>query len=385
MKTSFKFLALLSGAAVFSASTIFAVTTDPVGYVTVAFPADTDTNTAMPLARPAVYSGEINSISGSVITLKGTPSFTASEFVYSSEVQPNYYYAIVTSGAVDLAGQPTSSSLEGSVFPITENDTGAITLDLGGMSLADLDEASVDGIGDTIRIAPYWSLGTLFSDGGSLDPSPSFTPVTSILFADNDSAGINLASSATYFYYSGTAAGGPGWRKVGSAPTIVFDDQPLSPDSYFTVRNSSANPASLVVAGNVPVTAFRTILNSIADNIPQDNFISLAMPTDVTLAESQLVESGAFIGSSSFTPVDTLLVFDSAATGLNKSTSSTFFYYTGTVAGGSGWRKVGSAPTLIFDNDAVLKAGEGFIIRKAAQPSAGSLSWAITPPYSSSL
>ncbi|HEX7261603.1 MAG TPA: TIGR02597 family protein, partial [Luteolibacter sp.] len=109
--------------------------TTPVGYVSIAVPANADSTVTAPLTRPTLYAGASSSISGDIV---GASGLTASAFVASA------CYLKVTSG-----------SLDGAFFPITENTTSTITVDAGATTLQSLGFAS----GNTFKVIPYWTLG----------------------------------------------------------------------------------------------------------------------------------------------------------------------------------------------------------------------------------
>jgi len=373
-KTTWRALAIAPLAA-------FAATTDPMGGIVVNCPDSSDTRIALPFYRPPVFEGVVNSYSGNVITFSGTPGFAADQFVYEEGVQSNTYFVLVMSGEVDGEGQPAGASLEGSIFAITGNATDSVTVDLNGGSLSGLQQASVDASGDIVQIIPYWTLNTLFPEGEGFAASSTFTPSAVFMFPDMASAGTDLSTSDIFFYYSGVAAGGEGWRRSGSSPLTKFDDQVLTNEISYIVRNNSGSAFDVMISGSVPMAAYRTPLNTLAADVPQDNAIALNFPVDTTLSESQLFESGAFEGSATFTPADILLVYDNAAVGQNKSSSEVYFYYTGLAAGGPGWRKQGDSPLTIHDNEPVFSAGKGFVIRKGAQPAPQSSIWTAAPPY----
>jgi uncharacterized protein (TIGR02597 family) len=338
------------------------VSTPPVGVMSYAIPANTDVLMSSPLHRDAVFTGPIVSVSGSQINVGGSPAWTPNQFAYVQGTQPNTYYVQVLTG-----------TMRGAYFTVTANTASQLTVDLNGETLAALTSS------DRVSVIPYWTLSTLFPVGGGFPGSPSFTPVTEVQFVSLNGVGTNLATTDIFFYYTGTAAGGAGWRRSGSPPTTKFDNTIFLPDAPYRIRNRSS-VINLSHLGNAPVAGHRTTVGTLAPSRIQDNFVTLMSAADTTLANSGLISSGAFAGSPSFTPVDTLLVFNNQAPGLNKAPSSLYFYYTGTAAGGPGWRKSGSPPTTLFNNE-VLKSQDGFIIRKASSSSPQLSSWSYVPTY----
>lgn len=97
-------------------------------------------------------------------------------------------------------------------------------------------------------------------------------------------------------------------------------------------------------------------------------------PSDITLNNLGLIESGAFTPSASTLGTvrkDTLLVFNNAASGFNKAPSATYYYLTN--ASTQGWRS-----TTAGTNDVgttVIPAAVGYVIRKATNGTTGSQFW----------
>lgn len=343
------------------------VTTDPVGYIATTIPSKSDAFISAPLHRDAVFAGAVTATDVSVLAFDTSSGWSANQFTYASGQQSDHYYIIFRSG-----------SRRGSYFTIISNTNSSVTVDLNGDSLASVVP------GDQVEIIPYWTLATLFPVGGanSFPQSSTFTPAASILMPDLTSAGINLSSSASYYYYSGTLQGGPGWRKFGS-PSVIVNDTVLTPDMPFTIRNSTSSAISLYNIGAAPMAGHSSIVGTVSANKAQDNAVALNSAAAVTLANSGLYKSdgsGAILGSSTFTPVDSIFFFDSSATGLNKSSSASYYYYTGTLQGGPGWRKFG-APSVIVDSTVNLEPGQGYVIRKRAQSAPATVDWSFTADY----
>ena len=342
---------------------------NPVGFYNFTFLGNSDTIFSPPMSRSYVFQGGIASVSGTdgqVITVgsQDTPSFVENEFVYQEGVQSDTFYVRITSG-----------TKAGMFYTIDSNTASTLTLDLAGDVI---DDGSIIA-GDTFQIIPYWTLNTLFPDGAGIHPSPTFFPQSTVLIPDNTTTGINLIPNEIYFYYSGTSFGGSGWRKTGDVSTIQ-NDFVIFPDSYIIVRNPNLGDTVLDSMGDVPIHALSTPINILAANTPQDNFVSFTVPEPMTLSESQLFESGAFEGSPTLFPVDTLGVFDNMLRQQNKIFSEIYFYYTGDSFGGPGWRKTGDVLT-IHDTTQIFKPGHGYVIRKAAQVDPNTFIWSYLPPY----
>jgi uncharacterized protein (TIGR02597 family) len=307
----------------------------PVGAFVRAAAAAGDTLVSVTLARPAVARATVASVAGGVITAAGTPGWTANAFVSSAT-----HHVRALSGA-----------LRGHYFIVTANGSATLTVDAAGLDLGQL------AAGDAVEVAPFWTLGTLFPAAAAgtafvVSTSP-LARQTEILMFDGGATGINRSASAIYYHFNGA------WRRSGAAATTSFDHVVVFPDTYLVVRNKSAGTA-LTQVGRLQAGGLGTVLEALP-GAAHDNFVALAHPLDVSLAASGLHLSGFRASTSPLAPTDQLLWFDPAGTGTNRSASAIYYYFNGA------WRKRGVAATTDFGAD-TLRAGGGFIIRKAAGP-----------------
>lgn len=335
---------LLLTVASFPAMAAFAdtVTSDISGYLKISAPATTDTPISPAFARDTIWRSTVSSVAGSAITVSGTPNWTAGALAPGADT----YYVRLTSGA-----------LKGHFLTITGNATGSVTVDNAGLNLASL------AAGDTLEIAPYWTLGTLYPAGEAgtkfIASSSPLIRQTELLFFDASTTGINRATSATYYFYNGS------WRKFGVDVTTSFNNTIIYPDSYFIQRNKSA-ATTVVMSGRVMPAFISTILEG-ASSKQNDNYIALPYPVDVTLTRSALASSGFSASPSPLNISDRLLLFDPSGTGYNRAPVATYYYYN------NGWRKFGADVNVDYGSTITIPAGSGFIIRKAAN--AASTSW----------
>lgn len=355
--SGFGLLVTLSGSATAHAET--SVATSPAGFVALSAPGHSDTVLSAPLARPTVYVDTVAAVSGGTVLLAGLPGWTANQFVRGVD-QPDTFYLAFNSGA--KAGQH---------FTITANATDTLTLDLAGDTLDDV------RVGDAVRIVPYWTFGTLFPNGAGVTPTSSHgSRPTEVLLFNHAALGTNLAPTATYYYFTGT---NPGWRRVGGGISTVRDHDVIPHDAFFIFRQNTANAQRPVVIGTVPEAPLGTLVSTLAANQAQDNFLAYGVPQSLTLAQLNLVQSGAFEGSASHgVRRDELYVFDNAAVAHNKSPAATYYYFTGA---NPGWRRVGGGINTVRDQDIVVRPGAGFIVRKAATSAPQSFPVSITPSY----
>jgi len=321
INTSQKLIALLSGAALLSVSSLAAqtATTAPVGYVTVTVEANSDAVVSAVMARPASYVGTIASIDDAdTITLSATPGFTPDEFAPTDEFGNNSYYVQFTSGAREglwaIISGNTSSALD---LTFVNQDLGSV---VGDQVLA----------GDAVEIIPFWTPATLYPDADVAD-------LSELLVFSRTVAGINLSASATYVSFDTF-----GWYNGGT----LVDNLPIYPDESMIFRNKSASPQQLTQAGEVPMAAFRTVLALVTGGTQQDIRLTSGLPLGVTLKE--LADLGAS-GDG-----DQILIFDNTLSGENKSASITATYFDG-----FGWYNGG---TLMDSYE--LAPGQGIVYRK---------------------
>ena len=331
------------------------VTTTPVGVITLSALGLSDTALCPTLEREKVFTGVVETVSGNTITVSGSPGWVSNQFVYSSTVQRNTYYLLISSGL-----------RSGAFYTVTGNTGNSMTVDPAGENLQ-----AILASGVMFDVVPYWTLNTLFPSGQGFKVSPSFTPVSTIIIPNPNQVGASIPASDKYFYYNGTALGGAGWRKVGGVATTKYDDMAIMPDSHFIVRHNYSGNTEFKVIGRVRTSGFQTAIGTIQPNTRQDNHLGFPYPVPMTLTKTGFYQSGAVAGSTSFTPTDLVLVYDNSITALNKPPTAKYFYYTGTALGGAGWRKVGATATAKFDDVEVIAPGVGFIIQKApvASPS----------------
>jgi len=332
-------------------------TTGSVGLISLPAQSASDTIVSLPLHRPDVFRGTIASVAGSVVTLRHA-SFDPGSL-------DGLFYLLLESG-----------SGEGRWFPITGNSANAVTIDSGSGVGAGILVADV-----VVKIIPFWTLDSVFPNGRGVNASGSLLPVTRVLLPDRFGVGVRLAPSSSFLYYGGSDHGGEGWRKFGYAPSVKFDNQILPPGISLIVRHESGAGTVFENLGQVQTSSFSTLLGTFAANTPQDHSLGSGLALPLTLADSRLVESGAFAASSAIDePLDQVLLFEQTSPVKNRLPSSAYYYYSGSQHGGPGWRLLGD-PSTIRDGAAVFQPARGFVIRKAAAASPVSARWAVRPAY----
>ncbi len=327
------------------------VMSNPSGFQTITLLGASDTLVSLPFLRPAAASAVVSTVSSNVLELTGLPAWETNQFVYQAGVQTNCYFALFTSGG-----------MEGHYFPVTQNTTNQITLDVGDYNLSGVTA------GDRVSIHPYWTINTLFADGNGVHGSASaFFRNTEIMIPNFNHAGINPSAAKTYYYL--TNASGGSWRLYGQSGD--HGDDVLLPDVYLIVRHNVDVDTTLTISGKAVCSKWAIGLSTAAGS-KVDNVIGLPRPDDVTLNDSGLISSGAFQPSTSrFIRADELLVFDNTVKQKNKSAAATYYYFNGM------WQKY--PLTADAGGDQPFKAGNGVIIRKARGGAA--TVWVNTPNY----
>jgi uncharacterized protein (TIGR02597 family) len=336
-------------------------TTTPVGYTSVACLPDSDTVVGLPLRISPSAAGALSSaptVAGGQATLT----------VAGATFGPfgGTHYVKFKSGAS-----------EGKFFAVVSNTDTQLVVDLNGAVVT-------AAAADTIEVLKFWTLAELFNPGTSTSDatttpnaivaSVSTAPAgrrTEVVIPDLAGVGSNLAPNKNFYVHAGI------WKQVGQGATS-FNDYQLWPDTHFIIRNPSAVTAATkyVTTGQVDT---HKIVFDLASNasVPQDNYIALTRPVDITLNQLNLGGSSAFVSSTSSSPAgrrDEVLVYNNSVPGLNKSPSANYYYLNGA------WRKVGSAATLDVGGD-IIPAGSGIIVRKFQVAGGATATWTNSPSY----
>jgi len=307
------------------------------------------------LLRETALVGSPTDVTGGVLTIGS--DLTVDEFVAEA------HFVLFSSGA-----------LSGEWFQVTSNTATTVTV-------AD-DLASLGALtSDSVKVIPFWTLGTLFPDGEGFPGSVNvLDPVAFILMNNVNAIGTNLSSGNSFFYHTGEQVVA-GWYLDGAFGATV-NDQVITPETYFTIRNASGADSSVVVTGVVPVDQVATQVGRLAASA-QDNQLVNPYPTPLSLADSQLFESGAVVASPNvLDPVDFVLVYDNTpASGTNVSPARAYFYHSGEQVT-AGWYLDGAFGATV--NDDTIPAGGAFIVRKA-NGAAGTVKWSPIIPYASQI
>ena len=169
---------------------------------------------------------------------------------------------------------------------------------------------------------------------------------------NNEDLGENKPSSITYYLLAGN------WKRVGDLGG-VHNNTILLPSSALWIRHNIATDTTVCVSGRVPSSVHAIQIDVNSSTFKNDMFISLDRPVEVSLAQSGLVESGAFGASvSAGNRTDELFVYDNSTVQFNKAPSATYYYLSGN------WKKVGDLGG-VHNDTMVFAPGSAVVIRKA--------------------
>ena len=155
-------------------------TTDPVGYISYSVNANSDQKLGLPMQQATTFNGTASNVSGTTVNATGLTPVSAASFL------------LVTSG-------PAVGKWE----QIMTSSNGSLTI-----------EAAIGGFAanHTFEIKPFWTLGSMFPNGGAIPKSSDvFDPIAEVLMNNPGAVGANIAPSSAYFYFVGDADYPAGW------------------------------------------------------------------------------------------------------------------------------------------------------------------------------
>jgi hypothetical protein len=300
------------------------VATDPVGFVTEtvkggSVSAPQISMISPTLMQPVEWQGPIFTVSGTAITVTGTP-WTAGQFGTNGQ-----YFVEVVSGANAGAWTDIEASTSG----------GLTTLD----SLS-----AFASNGSTIRIRKHVTLNGFFGATNSAGLKGATTQ------ADADEVYVyDGSSSASFWYYDASDAAGPaGWydSSFHAAGTTV-----ISPNQGVAIRRKTAGNVSFLSMGTVKTG------NTFIAVRPGLNILGTASAKPVTLSTSGLYTGSISTGLKGATnQADADEVFIYSATGQQ----SYWYYDASDAAGPAGWydSSFHAAGTI------AIAPGSSFVVRR---------------------
>jgi uncharacterized protein (TIGR02597 family) len=306
------------------------------------------------------FSGTVSAKSGNEITVNGSPTWTLNQWATASPNGYLPYYVQVTSNA----GGGTYS---GAYYTILSNDvSGDLFVGFANSGLASDNDLAGINAGDYVNIFPFWTLGSVFTNGQGYVASTGTTTGTrrtQILFPNLSFVGENPPTATSYYFFNN------GWRRffpTGANPASNFNDAVIAPDQYVTVRNvtNATDVTTFMGIGQVVTYPVRIpLFASAPPAIGQDNVLGIYRPAVQTFAQSGL--SNAVLASTATTTLgrrDQVLLFDNTQQGQNKGVSQGFYYFN------NGWRRffpTGTSPAVDFSQSNVFLTTQGFFLRKA--------------------
>ena len=342
-----KTLSLLAIASLSTFSSLSAVETDPVGYLTFSAADAADTKFGLPMEQAAILATSVVSVTSGTVSV----SVDASAASYS-------HYLQFSDGA--LAGQ---------WFQISASSATSITV------AEDLEALGATS-NDTFRVIPFWTLSTLFGTDFPVSTNV-FAAVAKVLGNDVAGIGINKAPNANYAYHDGSSGFvAAGWFNVNNAFAGSADDVKLTPDTFITIRNQSGSDIALVVAGSVPTVPLSIGVVGDPSNT-NDNLVYNPYPAAVQLSLSSLTDV-VDVSTDVFSPLTQVVVYESFS-GLNPSPTANYAYHDGSsgfVA--AGWFNANN-PFVGTQDTVTIPQGGAFIIRKGAGTPSGY--WTASVPY----
>jgi uncharacterized protein (TIGR02597 family) len=328
---------------------------------------------------PSDYNSENDTVN---LTLSGSPGFDpdGDPVINGSNGEfANTHYVKFSSGDAD-----------GRFYPVTANGTNTLTIALNG------DNIPAAVLNDTIVIAAYWTLNTLFPPleattnftenppgSGNFEPNGhaivastsrfSSGRMTEVWLPDLETRGTNIAPNQTFYIYDN------GWRKQNESYLLDFGDTQLHPDIYIIIRHTEFVQADTVFKtsgevelGSMTIPLSTNNLNVLNDY--QDNFVAIPRPVPVTISQLGL-HPGAFEESTNRFASgrkDELILFGHDQVAFNKTAVATYYYINQDT--NVGWRKVNESHLVDFGNDPV-PAGFGFMVRKAPTEDGATSFW----------
>ncbi|MEM6911380.1 MAG: TIGR02597 family protein [Verrucomicrobiota bacterium] len=341
---------------------------DPVGYHSIDFQGGSDTGFSLPLFRDRVEQGLIQSVDAGTSTITVNFTMTADEYVYQVGSQTDTYFVLVCDG-----------TKEGGFYTVTDNGTDTLTIDMAGDgTVSDLD-------GATIKVFPYWTLGTLFPNGEGVVKTTDPFSIQSVVFFTNQSAtGVNLPFPLSYLYFDSSNDSQDGWYSSANfVPGAVVNDTILSPDTYFVVRNPAGANSSVTLTGEVLIDSLRTPVNKPSSTEAQDIYIGVPYPVAVSAPETDLLESGAFTATTDpFTIQDVVFVFDNGTIDVNKPFLESYLYFDSSDDAQDGWYSTSNfVPGASVDDQKIFSSATGLVVRKPAGSPQGTTFWIFNSPY----
>lgn len=310
-----------------SAAVAASVSTDPVSVMTYTFPSQTDTHIGIPLMRPSVYEGRIDSVDilNNKISFQGEPGWQEDVF---TEAGPHFVY--IKTGIE-----------EGLWLTINANDEDTVTVQL---QVGDTLEGLV--YGEVAAIVPHWTPKTLFRN----DPVEG----AFLYMYRNQASGMNQAPNIIMVYSQGE------WYSLLTFNN--FSDTIIYPHDALLVRNAEPTDFTLTNLGVVPMAAQRTAIRTkLAGAINDQRFAySSVLPKNIGDANLPAREGDFLFGYRN-------------TGGFNDAPLFSFVYSQGI------WYRLSNFTNA--NNDFQLKPGFSYLYRKESTVEPEAAIWRNTQDY----
>ena len=218
-----KTLSLFAGASLLVFSSLSAVTTDPVGYVTLTINGSSDGSVAytplsLSLEKPVQASGALSEAPTSAVVTDSSASYTVNEFAGTDAAGNATHYL-----------QFTGSGL---IVDITANTANTIT--------ADTDLSGVVDTGAGYVVKEHMTISDVFgSDNSAGFTSGGDATSSDLIYVMSSDGG---GSYQTYYYQTDAFGflGGTGWRLAGDASTDVGDTYSIPAGSSVIIKHKGS-------------------------------------------------------------------------------------------------------------------------------------------------
>ena len=302
--------------------------TAPVGIVEVPIAANAYTFVGIPLYTTITYQGIVNSVSGAIVSVSGTPfaSLSMTTVAIGTEQVPRFFLEL------------TSGTDVGAMIPILSNDSSSVTLSES--------VASYIATNDTIKIRPLHTLDSLFPGGAPLKTGVSVAAADEVFIYD-----ATRQAALSYFYHSTQN----GWRRGSTAN----GNRPILPHQSIYINHKAA-ATTLRFSGAVKMGTTGI------DIIRGYNFVPNPFPVAYSLSLSNLFTGDANTGMKagvSSAAADLVTIYGGSGA------PKTYFYHSA-----SGQWRTGTTNS----NSVVIPVGGSLLIHRKADPA---FTWAKTQPF----
>ena|GEM_PF-1445921 len=307
---------------------------------TVAFPVGENRmiSVGVPLVRPAVAAGIVESVDSGGITIvngEGTPqTFTRNLLEGSS-----YYLEVVSHR------DGSSSTALGHRFEIDESATKAQSAGkvvLGDSHLNTLEKSNLAIIvGHRVVVRPHWTLAGVFGTGTASSLNSAINP------AEADQVYFSTAKGLSVFYFRDGVS--PQWRSLATGP--VNQDGAIIPPGVGVFFKRQKNGATFTVVGEVRAGRF------VRSPVSSGQLIVSGFPVSASLADLRLLAVAGLTSGATAEVADQVFRWDGAA-------FEGFFLRAGSAPA---WQKA-ALDNLDYSGAKLLEASSAILVRLKSGP-----------------